>query len=56
MTDEQHQPIFEKMSIATTIGVNGCFGQHSAGIRTENRFCIEPRWQLGHLLHGRKRK
>ena len=42
------------MSIATTIGVDGYFGQHSAEIRTENRLCIEPRWQLGHLLYGRK--
>ncbi len=56
MTGEQHQPEFEKMPVSSTIGIIGYAGRHSAEIRTENRLCIEPRWQLGHLLHGRKRK
>ena len=32
MTNEQHQPVFEKMFISFNVGVNGCIGQHGAGI------------------------
>ena len=32
LTDEQTQPIFEKMLVYTVVGVNGRVGQRSAGI------------------------
>ena len=56
LTYEEKLPIFEKMPVSIVTSVQVASDSAAQGFEPRIVFFIEPRRQLGHLLHGHERK